>query len=137
MTTRPISAPVRHRLVVWLLVALTLWGSAVPVFMRIQAAHARSDMANIMTMMGMQVCSLTAPAPNEDFSAPDGSASSVSTCPWCVLAMNLALPLWMAIVVWVAQQRPIRPHIVPDTPWTCQVWAIVPPSRGPPTLQTP
>lgn len=146
LTRRPFAFTYRQW-VVGLLAALALWAGAAPVLMRVQAAQARTDMASmmdVMGMMGMEVCSFSVNASRSSSSSNDRSdpsmpeATAEMPCPWCLLVMNLALPV-PQVVAWaaLAQLTTTRPSAESDTPSKRSAWTIVPPSRGPPLAQTP
>lgn len=133
MTAFRPSALLRHRLGVWLLAALTLWGAFAPVLVRAQAAGAG--------MVGMEVCSAMvggmhadAAVPGED---PASQADLAMQCPWCLMALSLALALPAQGMVTLLAD----PVQAPPTADRCangarSAWVVLPPPRGPPATQT-
>lgn len=133
MTAFRPSALLRHRLGVWLLAALTLWGACAPVLVRAQAAGAG--------MVGMEVCSAMvggmhadAAVPGED---PASQADLAMQCPWCLMALSLALALPAQGMVTLLAD----PVQAPPTADRCangarSAWVVLPPPRGPPATQT-
>lgn len=133
MTAFRPSALLRHRLGVWLLAALTLWGACAPVLVRAQAAG--------VGMVGMEVCSAMvggmhadAAVPGED---PASQADLAMQCPWCLMALSLAQALpaqGMATLL-------ADPVQAPPTADRCAIgarsaWVVLPQPRGPPATQT-
>jgi hypothetical protein len=132
MTALRPSALLRHRLGVWLLAALTLWGACAPLLVRAQVVGAG--------MAGMEVCTAMG-AMHADVAAPgDGSSPSVhgaAQCPWCLLALDLsqALPApGVAALLATPAQPPQATH--QHAPVVRSAWVVSPPSRGPPLQQS-
>jgi hypothetical protein len=131
MTALRPSALLRHRLGLWLLVAITLWGACAPVLVRAQMAGAG--------MAGMEVCSAMGTT-HADVAVPgDGSLPSVHgavQCPWCLLALDLsqALPApGVAAQLATPAQPPQTTHQRATV--VRSAWVVSPPSRGPPLQQ--
>lgn len=131
MPARSALALFRRRLGVWLVAALALWGAGAPVLVRAQAAGAG--------LVGMEVCTAMAggmrsdaPPPGED---PLPGTGWGAQCPWCLLAMDLALPV-PGLLLRAAALAPAAPAIDRGIPLVRSAWIALPPPRGPPVLTT-
>lgn len=121
----------RRRLSVWLLILITLWGACAPVLVRAQAADAGMVGMDICTAMpgGMQSY---VQAAGEDL-PPD--AVPAMQCPWCHLAMDVALPAWDMSTRAAAPATAMR-AIDQGRPRVHSACQVLPPPRGPPPTTT-
>ena len=130
MTALRPAALLRHRLAVWLLAALTLWGAFSPTLMRAQAASAGMPpgMEVCSAMLGgTQVIQLDLGAD----SSPD--AEQGLHCARCMLALNLAQALpARALAVFPPALSHGAPIAHGGVAWVPGTWVMLPPPRGPP-----
>ena len=133
MLSKPINTSLHRRLALWLLVLATVFGALAPTL-----SHALVGARGGVEPM-MQVCTSTGMTWAVEAAAPDSpggqeSATSLKSCPFCLLALDRAAPPPHPSVhnflVPINHASPtIRQTFFYVTPF-----ALTPPLRGPPSF---